>query len=54
VEWVHLTRDRVQWRHLVDTVVNVRGPLKVENLLIRLVTISFSRRNLLHIVFIIS
>jgi hypothetical protein len=43
VDWIHLARDRDQWRALVNTVMK----LKV-NLLTRGVTISFSRRTLLY------
>jgi hypothetical protein len=26
VDWMHLAQDRVQWRALVNTVMNLRGP----------------------------
>jgi hypothetical protein len=26
VDWIHLTQDRVQWRVLVNTVINLRVP----------------------------
>jgi hypothetical protein len=29
VEWIHLAQDRVQWRAVVDTVMNLRGPQNV-------------------------
>jgi hypothetical protein len=31
VDWVHLSYDKVQWRALVKTVVNLRVPLKERN-----------------------
>jgi hypothetical protein len=26
VDWINLSQDRVQWRALVKTVINLRGP----------------------------
>jgi len=26
VYWIHLAKDRVQWRALVDTIMNIRVP----------------------------
>jgi hypothetical protein len=31
VDWIHPAQDRVQWRVLVNTVLNLRVPLKAEN-----------------------
>jgi hypothetical protein len=33
VAWIHLAQDRVLWRSLVNTVMNIRVPLKARNLL---------------------
>jgi hypothetical protein len=31
VDWMHLSRDRGQWRAVVNTVLNLRAPIKVGN-----------------------
>jgi hypothetical protein len=43
VDWMHLAQDRDHWLALVNTVMNFQG-----NFLTSLVTVSFSRRTLLH------
>jgi hypothetical protein len=47
-DWIHLAQDRDQWRILVNMVLNLRVLQKAGSFLTRLVTISFSRRTLLH------
>jgi hypothetical protein len=44
VDWMHLVQDRDQWQVLVNTVMN----LQTGNFLTDSVTVSFSRRILLH------
>jgi hypothetical protein len=34
LDWIHLAQDRDQWRDVVNTVMNLRVPKKVENFLI--------------------
>jgi hypothetical protein len=48
VERMHLAYDRDQWWVLVNTVMKVLAPYKAGNSLPSCVTISFSRRTLLH------
>jgi len=31
MDWIHLIQDRDQWRDLVNTVMNLRIPLKLGN-----------------------
>jgi len=33
VDWIHLTHDTVQWRDLVNTVMNAKVPQRAENCL---------------------
>jgi hypothetical protein len=47
VDWMHLARDRDQWRDYVNMVTNLRVPLKARNFVTSLVTISFTTRTLL-------
>jgi hypothetical protein len=35
VDWINLAQNRDQWRALVNTVMNLRGPYKAENFLTR-------------------
>jgi hypothetical protein len=48
VDWLHLAQDRDQGQDLLSTVLNLRIPLKGRTFLTVGVTISFSRRALLH------
>jgi hypothetical protein len=48
VDWIHLAQDRDQWQVTVNTVMKLRVPLKARNFLTSWVTISFSRRTVLH------
>jgi len=50
LDWIHLVQYRNQWRPVVNTVINFRVPLRVGSILTSLVTISYSRRALLHVV----
>jgi hypothetical protein len=34
-DWIHLIQDRDQWRSLVNTVMNLRGPQNFGNFLTR-------------------
>jgi hypothetical protein len=43
VDWIHPAQDMSQWHALVNMVMNLSVPLKVENFLT-----SFYRRTLLH------
>jgi hypothetical protein len=48
VNWFQLSEVWVQWRALVNTVMNIRVLLKAENILISRTSINFSKRILLH------
>jgi hypothetical protein len=48
VDWMHLAQERNQWRDLLNTVMNLRISLEAGNFLMSSVTVSFSRRTLLH------
>jgi hypothetical protein len=48
MDWIHLVQDRDQRRGLVETVINLRVPRKEGNFLTNWVTVSFSRRILIH------
>jgi hypothetical protein len=48
VNWMHLAQDGDKWQALMNTLMNLWVPLKGENFLTSCVTISFSRRTLLH------
>jgi hypothetical protein len=50
VDWMHLAQDREERWVVVHTVMNLQVPQKVGNSLTSWVTISFSRRTLLHVV----
>jgi hypothetical protein len=49
VGWTDLALDIVQLRALVNMVINIFCPQKAWSMLTRWLTISFSRRNMLHI-----
>jgi hypothetical protein len=48
VVWIHLTHDKDLWQDLVNKAVNLQVPQKAGSFLTSRVTISFSRRALLH------
>jgi hypothetical protein len=48
VDWMHLAQEWDQWRTVVNTVMNLRVPQRAGNFLTSWVTISFSRRTLIH------
>jgi hypothetical protein len=48
VDWMQLAQNRDQWWAIVKTVMNSQVPLKARNFLTSWVTISCSRRTLLH------
>jgi hypothetical protein len=48
VSWINLFRSGDSWRAFVDTVMNLRVPLKVEYFLTSLATVSFQSRVLFH------
>jgi hypothetical protein len=48
VDWIQLAQNRGQWRAVVNTVMKLQVPCKVGNFLTSCVTISFSRKTLLH------
>jgi hypothetical protein len=48
VDWIHLIQDRDQWHVFVNKVMDPWVPWKAGNFLTSWVTISFSKRTLLH------
>jgi hypothetical protein len=48
VGWIHLAQDRDQRRTVVNKIMNLWVSLKAESFLTSCVTVSFSRRTLLH------
>jgi hypothetical protein len=47
-DWIDLTQDRYQWRALVKTIMNLRVPNNVWNVLSSCTTSGFSRRAQFH------
>jgi hypothetical protein len=41
VDWIHLVQNRDQWQAVVNTVLNLRVPLKAGNFSTNWVTVSF-------------
>jgi hypothetical protein len=50
VDWIHLAHDGDQWWAVVNMIMNLWVPQKAGNFLTSLVSIIFSRRNLMHVV----
>ena len=50
MDWVRLAQDRDRWRTLASAVMNLRVPWNSGNFLTSCKTVSFSRRNLHHVV----
>jgi hypothetical protein len=48
VDWIHLAKDRDRWRAVVNAVMNLQFSKQMGNFLTSCMTISFSRRALLH------
>jgi hypothetical protein len=48
VDWIDLTQDRGQWMALVNTVMNLRVPENIGELLSSCTTCGLSRRAQLH------
>jgi hypothetical protein len=48
VDWIHLAQDRDKWQALLNMVMNLRVPKEAGDFLTSRMTISFSRRTLLH------
>jgi hypothetical protein len=48
MNWIELAQDSIQWRPLVDTVMNLRVPKNVVKFLSNCTTGSFSKRAQLH------
>jgi hypothetical protein len=49
MDWIDSSYDRDWWRSLVNTVVSLRVPYSARNFLTSWESVSFSRRNLLHV-----
>jgi len=43
-DWIQLAQDRVQWRDVLKTVLNLRDPRKARNFLANWETISFLKK----------
>jgi hypothetical protein len=49
IDWIDLAQDRDQWRALVNRIMNRRAPSNVRSFLSSCTTVSFSRREQLHV-----
>jgi hypothetical protein len=48
LDWIYVAHDRDKWRAIVNTVMNSLVSKNADNLLTIRITISFSRRTMLH------
>jgi hypothetical protein len=48
MDWIDVAEDRDQWRALVNTVMNLRVPLRAGNSLSSYTIDSFSKRTQIH------
>jgi len=48
LDWIYVAQDRDKWQAIVNTVMNIRVSQNEDNFLTIRITISFSRRIMLH------